>query len=122
MQVNQVRLGAVLSYVSMGLISEHTPSQTIRTIYSELLRLLFWGHPLRGLRGTPETINRVAAPFLNRMLQALDERDVFGFSTVLEELVVRELCITVNQLVQLGIRGAENILIPVKGEFWEMEK
>lgn len=56
------------------------------------------------------------------MLQALDERDVFGFSTVLEELVVRELCITVNQLVQLGIRGAENILIPVKGEFWEMEK
>lgn len=112
----------LMTYVSMGLISEHTPSQTIRTIYSELLRLLFWGHPLRGLRGTPETINRVAAPFLNRMLQALDERDVFGFSTVLEELVVRELCITVNQLVQLGIRGAENILIPVKGEFWEMEK
>lgn len=90
-----------MTYVSMGLISEHTPSQTIRTIYSELLRLLFWGHPLRGLRGTPETINRVAAPFLNRMLQALDERDVFGFSTVLEELVARELCITVNQLVQL---------------------
>ena len=114
---NRQRL-ELLTYVSMDLLSNSAPCQTVRTIYSELLRLLFWGHPLRGMRGTPETVSRAAAPFLYQMIQALEERNFPGFSGVLEELSVHELCVTVDQLIRLGIRGAEDILLPDKSESW----
>ena len=108
----------LLTYVSLELMAGYAPSETVRTIYSELLRLLFWGHPLRGLRGSPEAINRAAAPYFQRMLGALEEQNSAGFSAVLEELLLRELRVTVGQLVQLGIPGAETILVPGEGESW----
>lgn len=108
----------LLTYVSMELMAGYAPFQTVRTIYAELLRLLFWGHPLRGLRGSPEAVNRAAAPYFQRMLGALEGQNAAGFSAVLEELLIRELRVTVGQLVQLGIPGAEAILVPGEGEFW----
>lgn len=108
----------LLTYVSMELIAGYAPCQTVRIIYSELTKLLFWGYPLRGLRGSPEAVNRAAAPYVQRMLRALEEQNSAEFSTVLEELLVHELRMTVGQLVQLGIPGAETILVPGESEFW----
>lgn len=41
-----------LIYTCLSLISEYAPFQTLRTVYSELLRLLFWGNPLQEMLET----------------------------------------------------------------------
>lgn len=101
-----------LIYASLVLISEYAPFQALRTVYSELLRLLFWGNPLQTMLGVSESGNLFFAPYFERILHSLDRRDIRCFSSTLEFLVFHELQRTVKVLTQLRIQGAENILIP----------
>ena len=108
----------LVAYVSMELIAKFAPSLTIRTIYSELLQLFFWGNPLRGMRESPDVIDQTIVPYYKEMIQALESRNFPVFSAVLEELLIQELRDTVSQLIQLNVPGAKLLLIPGDDEIW----
>ena len=103
--------GDILSYFILNLIAEHAPYQTVRTIYSELLRQFFWAYALRGMMGSQETISAVYAPYFDALIGSLEQMDFYRFSESLEALTVYELRKIVEFLSRLGIPGAENILI-----------
>lgn len=106
--------GETLSYFVLDLIAKRAPSQTIQTVYSELLRQNFWGYALRGMKGSQEAINAIYAPYYDELIEALEKTDFPQFSAKLEDLMHYELCSNLNILSRLGIPGAENILIPDK--------
>lgn len=108
------RRGETLSYYVLYLIGELAPYQTIRTVYSELLRQFFWGYALRGMKGSQETLNAVYDPYFDALIEALETMDFSLFSATLEELAIDDLSRTVETLSRLGIPGVEHILIPEK--------
>lgn len=107
----------VLNYTVLDLLSRFVPYQTIRTVYSELLRQFFWAHALRGVRETQETLNAIYGPYFDTLIQCLEAPDIPLFSTKLEELITYELHEMVSYLRQLKISGTEHILIPDAGDF-----
>ncbi len=108
----------LVTYASLELLSKYAPYQTIRTVYTELLRLLFWGNPLRGMRGVPDVTNAMYGPYFSCMIASLKEKQIDRFSAKLEELLLFELRVTVDQLLQVGIPEAGTILVPSKNEHW----
>lgn len=108
----QFRRGENLSYFMLDLIAKHAPYQAIQIVYSELLRQNFWGYALRGMKGSQEAINAVYDPYFDALIDALEKADFSRFSAKLEELMRYELCSNLDLLFQLGIPGAEGILIP----------
>ncbi|MBU5627301.1 GntR family transcriptional regulator [Oscillibacter sp. MSJ-2] len=106
------RRGETLSYYILDLIAKCAPHRAIRTVYSELLRQFFWGYAFRGMKGSQETINQVYDPYLDDLIQALENMDFPQFSAHLERLALYELRTTVEFLWQLNIPGAEKLLIP----------
>ncbi len=108
----QFRRGENLSYFVLDLIAKHAPYQAIQIVYSELLRQNFWGYALRGMKGSQEAINAVYDPYFDELIDALEKADFSRFSAKLEELMRYELCSNLDLLFQLGIPGAEGILIP----------
>ena len=109
----------LVTYTSLELIAQFAPYSTIRSIYAELLRLLFWGNPLRGKRGKPEDNLSFFNDFFNRMLKALATKDFSSFAAILEELLLHELRFTADMLKQLGLREVDSILIPEPEESWD---
>ena len=106
-----------LIYTCLSLISEYAPFQTLRTVYPELLRLLFWGNPLQEML---ETQCPDSSPFfhcLERMLTCLEQRDVPCFASTLQFLLLHDLRRIVEVLEKLGIEEATNILIPDIDDF-----
>lgn len=99
-------------YASLSLISTHAPFQTLRTVYSELLRLLFWGYPLERVMRTKEEADSFFIPFFDGMLVSLEQKDILSFSSALERLLVHELSGVVDVLLQLGISEVGSIRIP----------
>lgn len=115
--VKQRRHYEVLDYSILSLIAKSAPCQAIRTIYSELLRQLFWGNPFRSMKGDPETINAVYRPYFDVLMDCLKRSEFSRFSSVLEEIITHELQEIAGYLVRLKIPGAENVLIP-DGDEW----
>lgn len=107
-------------YASLFLISRDAPSQTLRTIYSELLQLLFWGNPIEALMGELEHDPLFFVSSLERMAASLERRETAVFSYTLEFLLIHELRRTVEVLLGLGIREAGNILIPDTNNQWKI--
>lgn len=101
-----------VGYASLSLISAHAPYQTLCTVYSELLRLLFWGYPLERMIRTKEEADLFFTPFFDCMLTALEEKDNLSFSSALEQILLHELHCVVSTLLQLGISEAGKIQIP----------
>lgn len=99
-------------YASLSLITAYAPLQTLRTVYSELLRLLFWGYPLERILRTKEEADSFFIPFFDGMLVSLEQKDSLSFSSALERLLVHELSCVVDVLLQLGISEVGNIRIP----------
>ena len=99
-------------YASISLISAYAPFQTLRTVYSELLRLLFWGYPLERILRTKEEADSFFIPFFDGMLVSLEQKDSLSFSSALERLLVHELSSVVNVLLQLGVGEVGNVRIP----------
>lgn len=110
----QRQRGETLSYFVLDLLAKAAPCQAIRTVYRELLLQFFWAYALRGMKGSQNHINAIYAPYSEALIESLEKMDFSGFSAVLEELIIYELCCTVSFLYQLGIPGADSILIPDK--------
>lgn len=102
----------VLPYVVLDLIAGHVPYQTIRTIYSELLRQLFWGNPLRGMKGSLETMNALLEPYLTGLLTRLEEGNTSAFCDMFEEMMLHDLKESADYLQKMGIQEAGYILVP----------
>lgn len=117
MMIKDIRHYDVLSYAILDLIAKTAPYKTIQLIYSELLKQLFWGNALRGLRGTQETANRMFEPYLTRLIDCLEECNFSAFSDKVEELMLFDLKNTIGYLLQVGIHEANKILIPEKDEW-----
>ena len=107
-----LRRGENLSYFILSTVGESAPYQTIRTVYSELMRQFFWGYAFRGMNGKQEQINEMYDPFFDELIESLEKMDFCRFSASLEELAVLELRRTLSFLLHLGISDAESILIP----------
>lgn len=105
--------GETLSYFILNLIAQHAPYQTIRTVYSELLRQFFWAYALRGMmEKNQESINAIYAPYQEALTASLEKRDFVRFSALLEEFIIDEFHRTMESMSQLHIPGTRNILLP----------
>lgn len=101
-----------LIYVCYEFISLYAPYQTIRTVYTELLRQLFWGLPLRDLHGDRESINAHFLPYLESLKECLYNVNPEGFAEKFEQLQITETEQIIKSLLRRGIQEAESILIP----------
>ena len=108
----QWRRGEVLSYFLLDFLAQNAPYQAIRTVYSELRRQFFWAYALRGMEGSQAQINALYDPYFDALIGALEKEDASRFSAVVEELAVSELLRTVELLSQLGVPGANALLLP----------
>ena len=99
-------------YDSLYFISLHSPLQTIRLVYDQLLHLLFWGHPLRGLMGDPKIFNRFFLPHLDSLIGCLECGDAAAFATRLEKVSLLQLNYTAELMTGLGFPEAEFLRIP----------
>lgn len=108
----QTRRGEALFYFTMAWIAKNAPYQAIRTVYSELLRQFFWAYAFRALIGVDARYDLYA----DALIAALRDLDFARFSETLEEFALHALGETVKLLSQLGIPGAENLLVPEPGE------
>lgn len=107
----QQRYG-VTSYSIIKLITQFSPYQTIRQVYTELLRQFFWAHAFRNRYDRPDTIRQLYKPSMECFIECLDQQDIARFSAQLETLLFHELRIGAEYLLQIGVEGAKDILIP----------
>lgn len=98
----------------MKLIISSAPYQTIRLVYTQLLRQSFWYNAFRSEGSRTESLDTLCLACYGRMAESLQENDPLMFSNALEELMVSELQASVDHLLHLGIREAGNLLLPVR--------
>lgn len=101
----------LISYTVLDLLTCFTPYQTIRTVYKELLQILFWGYSLRDIWKNDETGISYYLPYFEEFDRFLAEKEAVRFSGKLEELMVREFHNTVQILDSLGIHEAKKLLV-----------
>ena len=101
-----------ITYDVLDLLRQFAPRQAIRTVYSELLKQLFWGYGLRSTWKEGDEQSAFHFSYYKILLQSLKERDAIRFSGKLEELLIHEFRIIIHKLVELGIAEAERLLIP----------
>ncbi len=99
-------------YDSMKFISRHAPLQTIRMVYAQLLQLLFWGHPLRGINGNQKDFNRLLLPHLEILFSCLERGDSAAFAAELEDISIRQLNFTAELMTRLGFAQADTLRVP----------
>lgn len=99
-------------FAFLELIPRFSPIRSVREIYSQLLQILIWGYPLRGLHGSREEINAFYLPYIDSLLECLRSRDITGLAKKLECLLLNELCFAKARLVELGIEGASDLVLP----------
>lgn len=111
----------ILPHTALELVANFVPLRAIHTVYQELLQQLFWGNPLRGMKGDRAATNASLDPYLTDMIACLENADRQGFCSRLEELMLFELRDSKAHLLQLGIQEANAILTPESGERWPDE-
>ncbi|WP_302327379.1 GntR family transcriptional regulator [Enterocloster lavalensis] len=101
----------LISYATLDLLKCFAPYKAIRSVYKELLQMLFWGYTLKDIWKT----DKGRIPYYLSCFEDFDcflaKKDAVRFSEKLEELIVREFHFTVRIMVSLGIRKAENLLV-----------
>ena len=101
----------LISYTVLDLLTCFAPYQAIRTVYKELLQILFWGYSLRNIWRKDEAEIPYYLPYFKEFDRFLAEEDAIRFSGKLEELMVQEFHNTVQILDSLGIHEAKKLLI-----------
>lgn len=101
----------LICYTALDFLADSAPYQAIRTIYRELLQILFWGYPLRNIWKNDGTRNSYYLSCLEEFDHFLAEQDAVGFSGKLEELMVREFHFTIQFMISQGIHEAEKLLV-----------
>lgn len=107
------RLGQyeLLTYATLDLMKQFAPYQAVHTVYTELLQQLFWGYPLQNLWKKNDDKIKFYISCFDSFICSLEEADAIGFSEKLERLMVHEFQFTIKNLIQLGIREAEKLLL-----------
>jgi len=95
----------------MDFLTGSAPYQAVRTIYKELLQMLFWGYSLRNIWKNEASRITCYLPFFEEFDRSLAEKDAICFSGKLEELMVQEFHFTIQTLVSLGIHEAGKLLV-----------
>lgn len=90
--------------VSLKLIAVAAPFQTIKTVYTELYKQLFWGVPFRGMKGTQQTIHTNYLPHSRFLVNALEQGDAAAFAAKLEKIFSHEVGAVTEQLAAHGIQ------------------
>ena len=101
----------LICYVTLDLLKRFAPYQAIRTVYKEMLQLLFWGYSLKDLWKNEEERSRYYLACFEEFDHCLAENDAPRFSGKLEELVTREFHFTIQIMVIQGIPEAEKLLV-----------
>lgn len=101
----------LIGYTSMDFLTGSAPYQAVRTIYKELLQMLFWGYSLRNIWKNEASRITCYLPFFEEFDRSLAEKDAIYFSGKLEELMVQEFHFTIQTLVSLGIHEAGKLLV-----------
>lgn len=93
-------------YETLEVIPRYSPVQAVREVYSQLLQILIWGYPLRGLHGSREQINEFYLPYIVSLSERLERNDGAGLASELEGLMAHELRFAAARLDELGIAEA----------------
>lgn len=101
-----------LLYTCYAFVAAFAPHRAVRTVYAQLLRMLFWGLPLRALHGEREATNAHFGPYLHTLKGCLQRSDWNAFAETLEELQTTETRFIVEYLAGLGLEQARAIRIP----------
>lgn len=112
LKIKQTGQPELVVYVSLEFIACSTPLRTIRTVYTELLHLLFWGNPLRSIRKNQEGFSGFFLPYIEYFIACLDRPAPVAFAATLEELVTCLLNLSVELMAELGFSEVESLLIP----------
>lgn len=112
LKIKQTGQPELVVYLSLEFIACSTPLRTIRTVYTELLHLLFWGNPLRSIRKNQEGFSGFFLPYIEYFIACLDRPAPVAFAATLEELVTCLLNLSVELMAELGFSEVESLLIP----------
>lgn len=99
-------------FATLELIPRFSPIRAIREIYGQLLQILIWGYPLRGMHGSRKEINAYYLPYLDALADCLEQRDGSALAVVLEKLLGLELRFAAARLDELGISAASGLVLP----------
>lgn len=102
----------LITYAALDSVRHYSPYEAVRTVYTELLQQLFWGYTLYSMWKGSDDKKALYVSCFETFNSSLEKGDVRRFSEKLEELLVHEFHFTICNLVQLGIREAEDLLIP----------
>lgn len=103
-----------LLYTCYAFVAAFAPYRAVRTVYAQLLRMLFWGLPLRELHGGREAANAYFSPYLHTFKGCLHRSDWETFAETLEELQTAETRFIVEYLAERGLEEASAIRIPFR--------
>lgn len=101
----------LMVYDTLDLLKRFAPYQAIRTVYKELLQLLFWGYSLRDIWKNDETRIPYYLSCFEEFDCSLAQKDAVRFSGKLEELMIQDFHYTIRILISLGIHEAEKLLV-----------
>ena len=101
----------LIGYSALDLLQCFAPYKAIRTVYKELLQMLFWGYSLRDIWKTDESRTPYYLSCFDEFDLFLAQKDAVRFSGKLEELMVREFHFTIEIMISQGIHEAETLLV-----------
>lgn len=104
------RRNELVTYTVLEYLAISAPYGTVRTVYTQLLHQLFWGHPLRWAHGVGEGINTIYRPYIDTMIDCIVSSDIEGFARELKELLHYETDFAARQLLKLGIKDMERLV------------
>ena len=111
-RIMQLRRYNVIVYYSLELVAQYSCSHTVRTVYSEAIRQLFWGYPLLNMRGSLADAETFYLPYIKEFQNCMDTGDIQRFAVRLEELMYLEVQLTAAFLFEKKICTASDIFIP----------
>ena len=101
----------LIGYATLELLKCFAPYKAIRTVYKELLQLLFWGYSLKDIWKTDEGRIHYYLSCFEEFDLFLAEKDAAGFSMKLEELMAGEFHFTIEIMISQGIHEAKKLLV-----------
>lgn len=107
---------------SLQVIAMFFNSGLIKMIYEELLQILIWGYPLRGMHGSRKQINLFYLPYIEHLKSSLIKKDQRTLITIFEELLLHELHFAASHLQERSIEGAAALVLPDAGRSTNMQK
>ncbi|MBT9776611.1 GntR family transcriptional regulator [Clostridium sp. MCC353] len=101
----------LIGYAALDLLKCFAPYQAIRTVYKDLLQMLFWGYSLKDIWKTDVDRTSYYRYCFEEFDRFLAEKDALRFSGKLEELILREFHFTIRVMISQGIHEAEKLLV-----------